>query len=261
MPESGEANSAERGNPMAKYKAFSLVELLTVVAITALLASVIVPALSKAKDSAKTTVCTSRLQQLGLIFKMYADENDGFMQRGSGYSDGAVSWFQCIKSYYDDDELIICPLATKTFKEGGRNPHMAWWNITDAGNYFEGSYGVNLWIAKRPCDSRNWGTPYARGVSQAPLLTCNQWKDMEPYSIDEPLDYETKIWTPGPYNEMRRACVKRHAPYNINVLFLDFSVEKRTIKEIWRLKWHRNWPADAPLPLWPDWMEDVPEPD
>lgn len=246
---------------MNKHRGFSLIELLTVVAITTLLTSVLVPALSKAKDFAKTAVCTSRLGQLGLIFKMYADENDGFMERGAGYSEGAVSWFQSIKSYYDSNDLIICPQATHTYREGGRNPNMAWLNTTDAGNYFEGSYGVNLWIAKEPGDPNYWGTPYARRVSRTPLLTCNQWKDMEPYAIDEPLDYETDIWTSGPTNEMRRACVKRHAPYNVYVLFLDFSVGKSTIKEIWRLKWHRNWPADAPLPVWPDWMADVPEPE
>jgi prepilin-type processing-associated H-X9-DG protein len=59
---------------------------------------------------------------------------------------------------------------------------------------------------------------------------------------------------------MKRPCIKRHSPYNINMLFLDWSVQSKTIKQLWRLKWHKEWPADDPLPIWPDWMSDVPDP-
>jgi hypothetical protein len=91
---------------------------------------------------------------------------------------------------------------------------------------------------------------------------CSQWKDIQPFPTDEPTPYETDLWTVGPPNvdEMRRPCIKRHPPYNINVLFMDFSVRSATIKELWRLRWSRTWDNSVPLPVWPDWMADVPEP-
>jgi prepilin-type N-terminal cleavage/methylation domain-containing protein len=256
---------------MYKRKAFTLIELLTVISIIALLTSIMVPALNKAKASARALVGTSKLLQLGQIWKMYVDENDGrFMERvcGSGY--GAVSWFHYLKKYHDpNDELIICPQATRTPAEGGRNPYMAWENTTDFGEYYKGSYGINLWVANGgscaydPCDfdSLCWGSPYVRGASYAPLLLCSQWKDMQPHHQDEPPEYESDDWTSGWPDEMRRPCIRRHSPYHVNVLFLDFSVDKRTIKQLWRLKWHKEWPADYALPVWPEWMADVPDPD
>ena len=249
-----------KGFYMGKGKGFSLIELLTVIAIIGVLGSILVPAVDKAKDAAKTTICVSRLHQLGLIMKMYVDENDGFMERGVGYSEGAVSWFQCIQKYYTDKNLLLCPLATKTIDEGGTNPHMAWDNTTDLGNYYKGSYGVNLYIAKGEDDPNFWGSPYVKEAMYVPMLFCSQWKDVQPFPSDQPLEYESLIWTPGPYEEMRRPCIKRHIPYYVNVLFMDLSIEKRTIKQLWRLRWSRMWPSDAPLPVWPDWMSDVPEP-
>ncbi|HUW20720.1 MAG TPA: type II secretion system protein [Sedimentisphaerales bacterium] len=247
---------------MSRPKAFTLIELLVVLSIVALLTSILVPALNKAKLKVKGTVCNTRLRQLGQIFKMYVDDNGGqFMERGAGYSEGAVSWFHCIRNYHDPgDELLFCPLATVTQDKGGRNPNMAWENTTDLGFYYEGSYGINLYVAKEPGDPEFWGSPYVVGASYVPLLVCSQWKDIQPYPSDEPLPYESDVWTPGPWNEMRRPCIKRHPPYYINVLFLDFSVDARTIKQLWRLKWHKNWPAGHPLPIWPAWMADVPEP-
>ncbi len=57
-----------------KFRAFTLVELLVVVAIIALLIAILLPALNKAKDAAKTVVCMSNLKQLGLTFNLYAQD-------------------------------------------------------------------------------------------------------------------------------------------------------------------------------------------
>ena len=69
--------------PMKK-KAFTLIELLVVIAIIALLVSVIVPSLRKAKESAQNVVCRSNLRQYGLAGAMYTDENDGFFPNAWG---------------------------------------------------------------------------------------------------------------------------------------------------------------------------------
>jgi prepilin-type N-terminal cleavage/methylation domain-containing protein len=246
---------------MCGKRGFSLIELLVVVSTIALMTSILVPVATRVTESAKAVRCSSNLNQLGLIFKMYVLDNDyKFMERGAGYSPGAVSWFHSIRKYYDPNGgLLFCPQATKTPMNGGLNPNMAWDNITDLGDHYQGSYGINLYVAQRS-DPNFWGTINVDMPSEVPLLMCSQWKDIQPFPSDEPLEYESEVWTSGPYNEMRRPCIKRHAPYSVNVLFLDFSIDRRTIKELWKLKWSRNWPTDYALPVWPDWMADVPEP-
>lgn len=58
-------------------KAFTLVELLVVISIIALLVSILLPALNKARDAAKFTICQTNMHQIGLAMTMYANENKG----------------------------------------------------------------------------------------------------------------------------------------------------------------------------------------
>ena len=89
------------------HRAFTLIELLVVIAIIAILASMLLPALSKAREKAKGITCTSQLKQLGMIMNLYSDENDDYSVPITGGTGGTRPWNRLLV----DEQYIKGPVA------------------------------------------------------------------------------------------------------------------------------------------------------
>src|SRR5579859_5074515 len=87
-------------------RAFTLVELLVVLAIIGILAALLLPALAQAKQKAQSTRCGANLRQWGLAYQMYAsDDNDYLPRRGQGVQtltqiDRPEDWFNALPPYF-----------------------------------------------------------------------------------------------------------------------------------------------------------------
>ena len=90
---------------MILRRAFTLIELLVVIAIIAILASLLLPALSKAKAKAHATKCASNLRQVGLAAGMYVDDNNDTIPQSAHQG---RSWVGTLSLYLSGTNLYRC---------------------------------------------------------------------------------------------------------------------------------------------------------
>jgi prepilin-type N-terminal cleavage/methylation domain-containing protein len=259
---------------MRRSRGFTLIELLVVIAVIALLLAILMPALQRVKNQARTVACQANLHQWALIWAMYTEDNGGH------FPTEVLLWRDFVEEYHKEKDITLCPVATKLYTDGARPPFGAWeqtWGQADrdaAGRPFASSYGLNQWVlnASSVVGGRTldylWRTTNVRGASEVMFFGDCAITGATPLATDEPPGYDgdcANVWgSGGSTNEMRRFCMNRH-DWNMNGLFLDSSVRKVGLKELWTLRWHRqfntmgHWTkaGSAQPEDWPQWMRNL----
>jgi prepilin-type N-terminal cleavage/methylation domain-containing protein/prepilin-type processing-associated H-X9-DG protein len=94
-----------------KSKAFTLIELLTVIAIIGILAAILIPVVGKVRESARQAVCGSNIRQLSIAMLLFADENNGVLPTTGSTAQGEqpTDWILWRRN---EDELRLSPIVS-----------------------------------------------------------------------------------------------------------------------------------------------------
>jgi len=134
-------------------KAFTLIDLLVVIAIIAILAAILFPVFAKAREKARQSSCLSNLKQLGLACLQYEQDSDETMLRSwygpNGYANsnpavGNYKWMDAIYPYVKSLQVYHCPddAGIDSGKNSG-GQYVYYTNLTGADTTHYGSYGMN----------------------------------------------------------------------------------------------------------------------
>ena len=271
-------------------RGFTLIELLVVIAIIALLLSILMPALTKVKEQARSVVCRSNLHQWFLCLNLYTSDNEGTIWAGWGGGEVDSKWWMSAMRTYTSDinEVRCCPSATQPgYDMGGnatsaRGPFAAWGynpnlfrQFDPAGEDDYGSYAVNGWL-ESPSDAAIQNRPQGQSVARnywrkttkitrggtVPFMTDALWIDCWPEPDDTPPPSEDFDDWPDE-NHFWRIVQNRHGNGIQNAIFMDGVARKVGLKELWTFKWFPDYDtrndytlAGGSTGTWTPWMAD-----
>ncbi|MBN1846666.1 MAG: prepilin-type N-terminal cleavage/methylation domain-containing protein [Sedimentisphaerales bacterium] len=241
---------------MKHRRGFTLIELLIVIAIIALLLALLVPSLQDAKGQAKAAMCQSNLKQWSRSVALYAEQYRDRLWADAyafGHEGLPGDWMEVLRPFYGNlDGIRCCPVATRPSEDtsGERRGSIdTCWGVpgdvteTSRGGFW-GSYGLNRWVTNSHSeDDRNIGRTAEGGAEDIPVFLDGTHWHFRPHDTDplpsEPLvDYDDiAVDTP---NQMWRVCINRHFR-GVNGSFLDGSVRKIWLWDLWSLKWYRDY--------------------
>lgn len=151
-----------------RRRGFTLIELLVVIAIIAILAGILFPVFSRAREQARKAVCMSNLQQIGMAMRMYSqdwDEKVVPMHIYTWYQGQPARdwWMWLLQPYVKNLQLFKCPsnpsgwrgFATWGDPNSGEGPFAMCSNLGDSYHRFWGGYGYNWYFTSWATDDAN----------------------------------------------------------------------------------------------------------
>ncbi len=253
----------------AQKRAFTLIELLVVIAIIALLMGILMPALNRVRKQARSVACLANLKQWGIIWYMYTEDFDGKFNIGAYNNNAAANdWPVGLLPYYKaKGEISLCPAATLPMSSGNFAERawtwdkQGWTDIRgkDPEIADRGSYGQNEWLCDRSGDNYWKNRRKIKSPRNVPIFFDCAYLDAFPNDNQVP---PAQPEMTSINSEFNLVCINRHSGF-VNYVFADMSTSRKVgLKELWTLKWHRNFDtenrwttAGGVNPMdWPDWM-------